>query len=135
MAIFALDPKLEADTVEIMRYDLCRVLMMKDANYPWVILVPARANMIEIHELDEDDQRQLMREITATSKRLKAGFEATKINVGALGNIVSQLHVHIIARFDGDPAWPDPVWGKFAPSPYPEGDLDVWVEGLRKLLA
>ena len=133
--IFQLDEPLEADTVHVLDLELCQVRMMKDANFPWVILVPRVPDIREIHQLEAGDQHQLMDEITHVSGVLETAFQAQKMNVGALGNVVPQLHVHIIARFAEDPAWPGPVWGKHPPAAYPEGDLEVWVEGLKKILA
>lgn len=130
----ALHPRLVADTVSVCRLGLCHVLLMKDANYPWLILVPDRENITEIFELEATDRATLTEEIAFVSSRLKTAFSADKINVAALGNMVPQLHVHVIARFQADPAWPSPVWGKVPAAPFGEGDLDRWLEGLRDIL-
>ncbi len=132
--MFTLDAQLAADTAFITRFKLCQVLLMKDAHYPWIILVPEREDIEEIHQLSPADQAQLMQEVTHVSEKLAKAFQADKINVGALGNVVSQLHVHVIARFTQDPAWPAPVWGFGPPAPYADGDLEVWTEGLQKIL-
>jgi diadenosine tetraphosphate (Ap4A) HIT family hydrolase len=116
---FILDPKLDADTMVLGRFALSRVLLMNDARYPWLILVPQRPYLAEIIDLSEPDQMQLMREIAATSQALKALFNPDKLNVGALGNRVRQLHVHVLARFVSDAAWPGPVWGVGQAQPYP----------------
>jgi len=108
---FQLDAILARDTVEVTRFTLCRVLIMKDARYRWVILVPARPDLVEIHDLDPQDRQVLMAEMMQISTSLDGLYKPDKINIGALGNIVSQLHIHIIARFKNDPAWPGPVWG------------------------
>jgi Diadenosine tetraphosphate (Ap4A) hydrolase and other HIT family hydrolases len=115
---FTLDPRLQADTLALGRLPLSRVLLMNDRQYPWLILVPERDAVSELYELAEADQQQLMREITAAATALAGLTRPTKVNVGALGNIVRQLHIHIIARFEGDPAWPGPVWGKVPPQAY-----------------
>lgn len=109
--MFELHERLEADTVELLDLPLCRVLLMKDARYPWVILVPRQNGLKELHELSEGDGQLLWQEIKATSKLMEGSFDCDKVNVGALGNMVPQLHIHVIARTIGDAAWPGPVWG------------------------
>jgi diadenosine tetraphosphate (Ap4A) HIT family hydrolase len=116
---FILDPRLDADTMVLGRFRLSRVLLMNDVRYPWLILVPQKPELAEIIDLSEPDQMQLMREIAAASQALKALFNPDKLNVGALGNRVRQLHVHVLARFVSDAAWPGPVWGVGQAQPYP----------------
>ena len=116
---FQLDPQLDADTLPLGRLGLCRILLMNDARYPWLILVPERGGLAEIIDLPEPEQMTLMREIAAASQALQALFNPDKLNVGALGNRVRQLHVHVLARFVSDQAWPGPVWGVGAAQPYP----------------
>jgi diadenosine tetraphosphate (Ap4A) HIT family hydrolase len=116
---FILDPRLDADTMELGRFALSRVLLMNDARYPWLILVPQKPDLAEIIDLPWPDQMQLMREIAGASQALKALFNPDKLNVGALGNRVRQLHVHVLARFVSDAAWPGPVWGVGQAQPYP----------------
>lgn len=111
MTGFVLDPRLEADTHLVAEWPLSRVLMMDDARYPWAILVPRVAGVSEWFDLSAADQAQLSREALAAAAQMKAMFGARKINVAALGNMVAQLHVHVVARFEGDAAWPGPVWG------------------------
>ncbi len=113
-----LDPRLAADTVEIARWPLARLLLMNDATYPWLILVPDRPGLVEWFDLGPDDRARLAEEIARATQTLKSVTGADKINVGALGNVVAQLHVHVVARFRNDPAWPGPVWGKAPPVPY-----------------
>jgi diadenosine tetraphosphate (Ap4A) HIT family hydrolase len=115
---FELDPKLAADSIRIGRLTLSLLLLMNDARYPWFILVPRRAGIKEVFQLSEADQQQLWRESARLAKNLSHSFHADKINIGALGNIVAQLHIHHIARFTSDPAWPTPVWGHSEPVPY-----------------
>ena len=110
--MFELDPQLKADTVAVGQFKLCLVLLHKDANYPWVILVPKRGNIKEIHHLADDDQMQLVRESSHLSEVMTSIFAPKTMNVAALGNVVSQLHVHHVARFEDDPAWPGAIWGK-----------------------
>ena len=109
--MFKLNTQLQADTFEIGNLPLSRVLLMNDARYPWIILVPRIEGLKEIHQLTEDDQQQVLRESSRVSKFILENFPVFKMNVGVLGNIVSQLHVHHIGRNEKDPAWPGPVWG------------------------
>ncbi len=120
----SLDPRLAADTLALGDLPLCRLLWMRDANYPWAILVPRRESMTEIYQLAEVDQWQLQEESSALAAWMADFFRADKMNVANLGNIVAQLHVHHIVRFEHDPAWPGPVWGKLPARPYSEGELD-----------
>ncbi len=115
---FVLHPRLQADTAFVADWPLSRVLLMNDARYPWLILVPRRSDAVELFDLAAADRQILTAEIARAAQTLKALTAAAKINVGALGNVVPQLHVHIVARNPGDPAWPGPVWGHSAPVPY-----------------
>lgn len=108
---FTLNPTLDKDTVEVARLDICRVLLMRDKTYPWLILVPAIVDLRDLDDLSPPDRTQVMAEIDLASKAIKAVFQPYKMNVAALGNVVEQLHIHVIARFQTDPAWPAPVWG------------------------
>jgi diadenosine tetraphosphate (Ap4A) HIT family hydrolase len=116
--MFALHPQLEADTHLVADWPLCRVLLMNDSRYPWLILVPRQDQVVEITELAAADQAILMGEIARASTLLRGLFDPRRINVAALGNMVAQLHVHVIARFETDDAWPKPVWGQHPPLPY-----------------
>jgi diadenosine tetraphosphate (Ap4A) HIT family hydrolase len=122
-ALFRLDPRLAADTAVVTDWPLCRVLVMNDSRYPWLILVPRRANMIEIFDLEQGDRAELIDEIAKASARLKTWAHADKINVGALGNVVPQLHIHIVARKRDDPAGAAPIWGVGDPIKYADQDL------------
>ena len=122
--MFHLDPRLAKDSVELADWPLCRVRLMNDANYPWLILVPERDGARDIIDLTPGDRAVLMTEIAAASQGLARLTKPDKLNVAALGNVVAQLHVHIIARFTTDPAWPRPVWGVQPPKPYAAGALD-----------
>jgi diadenosine tetraphosphate (Ap4A) HIT family hydrolase len=108
---FALDPRLAADTRPVASLPLCAVLLMNDARYPWLILVPRRAGLVEIADLRDDEQAMLWQEVNRAAAALRAVAPCDKLNLGALGNIVRQLHVHVVARVEGDAAWPGPVWG------------------------
>ena len=128
---FDLHPRLAADTIPIGVLPLCRVLLMNDISFPWCILVPAREGIREIHALPAEDQLQLMQEISGVSMAMEAAFAADKMNVAALGNVVPQLHVHVIARFEADPVWPAPVWGRLPSRPYPLSDAEQQLMKLR----
>ena len=119
MAKFHLHERLSRDTYALGDWKLCRVLLMNDARFPWLILVPRRAKATEIFDLSDADQRQLLRETSHAAAVLKSLTSARKINIGALGNLVPQLHVHVVARKTQDAAWPGPVWGSGAAKPYP----------------
>ncbi|MAV87466.1 MAG: hypothetical protein CMM67_04400 [Rhodospirillaceae bacterium] len=108
---FVLDQRLINDTYFITNLSLCSVLLMNDSRYPWIIAVPRRNKIKEIYELKSTDQSLLLREINLLAKTIKSKFKSDKINIGAIGNIVPQLHIHIVGRKENDPAWPAPVWG------------------------
>lgn len=116
--MFQLDPRLEADTLLLGAFPLSLVLLSKDANYPWCILVPQREGMREIYQLDETDRQQLLQESCLLAETLSDLFGADKINVATIGNMVPQLHMHHVARFEMDAAWPGPVWGAVAAVTY-----------------
>jgi diadenosine tetraphosphate (Ap4A) HIT family hydrolase len=128
---FALDPRLAADTEDIGDLALSRALLMKDARYPWVILVPRRAGLAELTDLDGAERARLTEELALTAEILKTAPDVEKINIGMLGNIVRQLHAHVVGRRVGDDAWPGPVWGKGAARAYEEAALRERVGWLR----
>ncbi|MCB1502715.1 MAG: HIT domain-containing protein [Bauldia sp.] len=111
MPEFSLDPRLEADTVPVTDLPLSTLRLSRDARFPWLILVPQRADIAEIIDLEATDRAVLFDEIVLVSQALRAVTQCHKLNVAALGNQIRQLHVHVIARFTDDPAWPGPVWG------------------------
>jgi diadenosine tetraphosphate (Ap4A) HIT family hydrolase len=121
---WSLHQQLAADTHSVGDLPLSRVLIIKDANYPWVILVPRRNEVSEILDLAPAEQSELMGEIVRTAGVLKDITACDKLNIAALGNVVPQLHVHVIARSKGDPAWPHPVWGRLKPQAYDGRTLD-----------
>lgn len=131
---FTLHPTLAQDTVEVTRLPLCRVLLMKDRRFPWVTLVPEREAVREIHELSGEDRARLIEEVAMVGEAMKRLYEADKLNVGALGNVVPQLHVHVVARFANDAAWPGPVWGSGAAFPYGERELRETREQLERAI-
>ncbi|MDP4024308.1 HIT family protein [Methylobacterium sp. NEAU 140] len=116
---FDLDPRLAADTVHLGDLALSRVLLMDDARFPWLILVPRRPGLCEITDLPPEEAALLWEEIRTGVGVMQALAKPDKVNVGALGNVVAQLHVHVVGRFRSDPAWPGPVWGHGARTPYP----------------
>jgi diadenosine tetraphosphate (Ap4A) HIT family hydrolase len=115
---FTLHERLAADSMEVGRWPLNLVLLMNDASYPWLILVPRRPGLRDLHELAPQDQPVMMAEMVSAAGLVQSVFQAEKMNVAALGNQVPQLHVHVVARFAADPAWPNPVWGVQAPRHY-----------------
>ena len=118
MSTFQLHAQLKQDCFIVGQFELCLVLLLNDSQFPWFILVPQRENIREIFELQSEDQQLLIQESSYFSQQLATIFEAEKLNVAAIGNIVPQLHVHHIVRYQTDKAWPAPVWGKFAATPY-----------------
>jgi diadenosine tetraphosphate (Ap4A) HIT family hydrolase len=132
--MFELHPQLAKDCLLVGRFTLCHLLLMRDANYPWCILVPDRAGITEIHQLAPEDQLQLMRESSLLASCMATLFAADKMNIAALGNIVPQLHIHHIARHRNDPAWPAPVWGKVPTLSYSDAVLAQRITQLRKAL-
>ena len=132
---FALDPRLARDTVLVGELPLGRVLLMNDANYPWLILVPRHPGAVEIVDLDEDQRTQLMSEIALLAQVLKDATACDKINVAAIGNVVPQLHVHVVARRRHDAAWPRPVWGLLPARPYDEAERDRLIQAIRREVA
>jgi diadenosine tetraphosphate (Ap4A) HIT family hydrolase len=130
-ADWSLHPQLDNDTVPVGDLPLCRVLLIRDARYPWLVLVPRRPETVEIIDLDELAQAQLMTEIARVSRALRDITRCDKLNVAALGNAVPQLHVHVIARRRTDTAWPRPVWGLMPPLPYDPRDMQALIDALR----
>ncbi|MDZ4365893.1 MAG: HIT family protein [Afipia sp.] len=129
---WSLHSTLEKDTINIGDLPLSRVLVIKDANYPWLLLVPRRADVIEIIDLNEVEQAQLMTEINRVARVLKDITKPDKMNIAALGNVVPQLHVHIIARRTSDAAWPRPVWGVVPPLAHDPQEVEAFIAALRR---
>jgi diadenosine tetraphosphate (Ap4A) HIT family hydrolase len=132
---FVLDDRLASDTLVIGDLQLCRVLLMNDARWPWLILAPRREGVVELIDLERTEQAQLVDEADCAARFLKVHATADKINIGALGNIVRQLHVHIVARFVGDSAWPAPVWGCGPAVTYEEDAARALIEAAREGLS
>jgi len=131
---WSLHSQLTKDTIDIGDLPLCRVLVIKDANYPWLLLVPRREGACEIIDLDDVEQVQLMAEIARTGRALKEVTACDKLNVAALGNVVPQLHVHVIARRAGDAGWPKPIWGAAPPIPHEPRELERFIAAIRRKL-
>jgi diadenosine tetraphosphate (Ap4A) HIT family hydrolase len=132
MSVFALHPRLAADTHAVTDWPLCRVLLMNDARFPWLVLVPRRPGATEFYDLDANARALAAEEIARAARALKQLTGADKINLGALGNLVPQLHLHVVARRMTDAAWPGPVWGAGSAIPYL--DLKAEAERLRAAL-
>ncbi|MFG0379981.1 HIT domain-containing protein [Pseudomonas sp. zbq_18] len=132
--MFSLDPRLQQDTLGLGDFALCRLLLMNDSTYPWLILVPRREAVSEVFQLAADEQQQLWRETTLLAETLKDAFVADKMNIATLGNVVSQLHMHVVVRHRDDAAWPAPVWGRQPAVPYSQEQLRAMRERLRLVL-
>ena len=129
---FELDARLAGDTFVVGDLALCRVVLMRDSRYAWLVLVPRRAALVEVSDLPDDEQALLWREVGIAGRALRAVAPCDKLNIGALGNIVRQLHVHVVARREGDAAWPGPVWGFGKPEAYAEDEAERLVDAIRQ---
>ncbi|TLP45971.1 HIT domain-containing protein [Cohaesibacter sp. CAU 1516] len=134
MSQFTLDPQLGADSLPLLELDLCTLRVMNDATYPWILMVPKQAGLAELIDLSIEDQHRLTDEIRAVSTALQAVTKCDKLNVAALGNMVRQLHIHVIARFEGDAAWPGPVWGKVPAVAYDEMDGNALIADMKRAI-
>ncbi|WOI36181.1 HIT domain-containing protein [Alteromonas sp. CI.11.F.A3] len=133
--MFKLDTRLEADTIFIHDLPLCRVLLMNDSQFPWLILVPRVDGVTEIIELSDEQQQQFLKESAQVSRSLQTQFSPDKLNIAALGNVVSQLHIHHVARYKSDIAWPKPIWGAQAVVAYPDDKATELVDALKQALS
>jgi len=131
---YVLHPQLAADTHPVAAFELCELRLMDDGNYPWLVLVPRVPEARELIDLDAAQRHAVTDEIDRASRLLRDAFQPYKLNVAVLGNLVPQLHVHVIARFEQDPAWPAPVWGRVAANPYPPEALVERINLLRDTL-
>ena len=133
--MFELHPQLDAYTITIGDLPLCRVLLINDSQYPWLVLVPRRVDIQETYQLNEHDQQQLLNESSTLSSLIMKHFSGDKLNVAALGNVVPQLHIHHIVRFTNDPTWPKPVWGMLPSLPYQQEELNSIINELTELIS
>ena len=129
-----LDPRLEADSAFVADLGLCQLRLMDDSRFPWLVLIPARDGAVEITDLGPADRQMLMTEIAWCADALKASVRCQKLNIGALGNVVPQLHVHLVARRPDDAAWPGPVWGSGRAQPYGVAERDRLIRKIRAAL-
>ena len=132
--VVEIDARLQQDGLLLGRMALSHLLLMRDANYPWLVLVPDRQGVREIYALSVADQQQLWCESSYLAERMAVEFQADKMNVAALGNVVAQLHLHHIVRYRDDVAWPAPVWGKVPAKPYTATELAVMVARVKRAL-
>lgn len=130
MSEFVLDARLAAATVHALDLPLSRVLVMDDARWPWLVLVPRRAGLVELFDVDAGERPLLMEEIAVAGSQLKHLTECQKVNIATLGNVVPQLHIHVVARNPSDAAWPGPVWGNGTAVPYEAAALDGFVRSI-----
>ena len=135
MSAFELDSRIDKDSELVKKLVLCQLRLQNDSRWPWLVMVPERSGMSEIFDLSPSEQTLLSAEINRVSAAFKQVTGATKINVGALGNIVRQLHVHVIARFEGDPNWPGPIWGFGHPTPYEQPQKQNLIKKLVEALS
>ncbi len=133
--MFVLDARLEQDSLNVGDFPLCRLLLMNDANYLWFILVPRLEEVSEVFQLGSADQQMLWKETSTFAEIIKDTFAAHKMNIATLGNVVSQLHMHVIARRREDAAWPAPVWGLHPARPYTAEQIEGIKQKLRSVLA
>lgn len=127
---FVLDTRIENDSVFVCDWPLSHVRLSKNSAFPWIILIPREEGITEIIDLNENDQMQLLKEMRAASTIMRDHFKPTKLNVANLGNIVAQLHVHIVARFDTDKAWPGPIWNSGVNVPHSDASLQKTIDAL-----
>lgn len=132
--MFELHPQLAKDCFVITDLELCRVLLMNDKNYPWCILVPMREGKKDLYELTDKEQQQFITESSRLSRVMMDVFQGKKMNIAALGNMVPQLHIHHIVRFEGDPCWPKPVWGQVPAQLYQEEEAVLLAQRIKSAL-
>lgn len=131
---FVLHPRLAAETIPLLDLELCRVRLMDNRALPWLVLVPARSDLREIHQLSVSDRALLIEEIARCGRVLERLFRPDKLNVGALGNIVPQLHIHVVARSQSDEAWPNPIWGRLPEARYSSDEAAARTAAIRQAL-
>lgn len=132
--MFELDPVLSADTLVVGDLPLCQVLLMNDSQFPWLILVPRRAQLVELADLDDQDYLQFCAESRAVAKAMMTHYAGHKMNIAALGNVVAQLHIHHVVRFHDDPLWPAPIWGKLPAVQYTADEAARQIAELQSVL-
>ena len=132
--LFQLHPRLKQDCITIGSFDLCQLLMMNDSQYPWFILVPEKADITEIYQLSKADQHTLTQESSYLAENLAMLYNADKMNIAAIGNLVPQLHLHHVVRYQVDKAWPAPIWGKFAAVPYTHEQMTENIDRVKEQL-
>ena len=130
--VWQLDPKIDADTYHVIDYPGLVILLMDDQRYPWFIIVPKKDKVKELIDLNEDEKKQIYRCIDLISNFLKLKYIDATINVAKIGNIVKQLHIHIVARYENDPSWPNPVWGVGQPQKYSKNDAEILIEEIKQ---
>jgi diadenosine tetraphosphate (Ap4A) HIT family hydrolase len=132
--LFQLHPRLKQDCIAIGRFDLCQLLMMNDSQYPWFILVPEKAGIKEIYQLGKTERHVLTEESSYLAENMAELYNADKMNIAAIGNLVPQLHIHHIVRYQSDRAWPAPIWGKFAAVPYTRQQITDNIDRVKERL-
>ena len=131
---FKIDSRLEQDSITVGDFELCRLLLMNDSQYPWFVLVPKRENISEIYHLSNSEQQSLWDESRVLSQLIMNIFNGGKLNTAAIGNIVNQLHLHHVVRYKSDPCWPKPIWGQLPMKPYNDNQIDKIITKLKPSL-
>lgn len=131
---FQLHPRLQQDSVYLGRFKLCQLRLMNDSQYPWFILIPEVPNLSEIYQLTSEHQQQLIQESSYLAEHLATQYQADKMNIANIGNIVNQLHIHHVVRYQHDPCFPAPIWGKLPVIPYTDEQLSVQIQRVMPLL-
>ena len=131
---FQLHPRLKEDCIAVGRFDLCQLLLMNDCQYPWFILVPEKAGLTEIYQLGKAERQLLTEESSYLAENLAALYQADKMNIAAIGNLVPQLHIHHVVRYQTDKAWPAPIWGKFTAVPYTQQHMTAMLAQVKQQL-
>ncbi len=132
--LFELHPRLKQDCIAIGRFELCQLLMMNDSQYPWFILVPEKIGIKEVYQLGKAERNMLIEESSVLAENLALLYNADKMNIAAIGNLVPQLHIHHVVRYQTDIAWPAPIWGKFAAVPYSGQQITDNITRIKKQL-
>ncbi len=131
----AIHPQLAKDCLPIVNLGVCRIYLQNNSHFPWLVLIPMREGITEIFDMNTEDYEQVMSEVRHVTRHFASLTGADKMNVATLGNVVPQLHIHVIARFKDDPAWPNPVWNTaLPPSPYPTDKAEAFIKELRAIL-
>jgi diadenosine tetraphosphate (Ap4A) HIT family hydrolase len=132
--MFKLNERLANDTFEVAEIANCKLLLLNDSRYPWLVLVPMQENVTELYQLSDEFNQKISKTINLIAQKISKEFKTDKINIGAIGNVVSQLHIHVLGRFKKDLAWPNPVWGHSPAVPYTPEQAQEQIAKIKKML-